>query len=264
MTDEIEIIEEWGRALRAGTPVCLVTVAATKGSTPRKAGAKMLVFADGRTRGTIGGGLVERAMTTAALDALRQRTPRLETFCLDATPADAIGMICGGEMTFLLEPHGAARHLHIFGAGHCGLALARAAAPAGFVIHVYDDRPEVVTRERFPMAASLHTASYDEMSRAFAPVPDAYAAIMTHAHAHDAVVLANIISSQCVYIGMMASNKKKAETWAALAAQGISPAALERVHCPIGLAIGAQTPEEIAVSIVAELISVARQVESPA
>lgn len=262
--DAIEIIEEFGRAARAGTPVCMVTVAATRGSTPRKAGAKMLVFADGSTRGTIGGGLVESHMIAAARDALHTRAARLEVFALTATPADAAGMICGGEMTFLLEPHGAARHLHIFGAGHCGLALARAAAPAGFIIHVYDDRPGVVTRERFPMAASLQSGAYADMARAFTPVPDAYVAIMTHAHAHDAEVLANIIATNCVYIGMMASKKKKAETWAALAAQGISPAALECVHCPIGLAIGAQTPEEIAVSILAELIAVARRIEQPA
>jgi len=260
----IEVIEEWGRAVRAGTPVCMVTVAATHGSTPRKAGAKMLVFADGSTRGTIGGGLVERTMISAALDALRTRVPRLEVFHLDATAADATGMICGGEMTFLLEPYGAARHLHIFGAGHCGLALAHAAALVGFTIHIYDDRPGVVTRERFPMAASLHSGTYEELARAFAPEPDAYAVIMTHAHAHDALVLANIIHAKCVYIGMMASKKKKAETWAALTAQGISPAALERVHCPVGLAIGAQTPEEIAVSIVAEMIDVARRIEQPA
>ncbi len=262
--DDARLIEEWGAALRQGTPVCVVTVAAASGSTPRKAGAKMLVFGDGRTAGTIGGGLVERAMTEAALDALQRRAARLEVFQLNATPADARGMICGGAMTFLLEPCGAGRHLHIFGAGHCGLALARAAAPAGFLVHVYDDRPELVTRARYPMAASLHTGSYDEMTRAFAPAPDAYAAIMTHAHAHDALVLANIINTDCVYLGMMASKKKKAETWAALTARGISAEALERVHSPIGVAIGAQTPEEIAVSILAELIAVARRVEQPA
>ncbi|MCX7847734.1 MAG: XdhC family protein [bacterium] len=256
-----EVIQAWHEALRAGEPVCMVTVAATQGSTPRKVGAKMLVYRDGRTCGTIGGGQVERDITAAALEALQARRAGLRTLQLNASSPAEPGMMCGGEMTFLLEPSGAVRHLHIFGAGHCGLALAQAAAPAGFLVHIYDDRPELVVRERFPMAASLHTGTFAELTRAFTPVPDAYVAIMTHAHAHDAEVLAALIEAPCVYIGLMASQRKRAQTWAALADQGISADALARVHCPIGLAIGAETPEEIAVSIVAELISVARRHE---
>lgn len=254
---DYEIIAAWSEALRAGTPVCAVTVAATCGSTPRKPGAKMLVFADGRTLGTIGGGLVEREMIAAALDALRTRTPQLRTFHLNAASPSEPGMLCGGEMTFLLEPAGAARHLHIFGAGHCGLALARLAATVGFFIHVYDDRPEMVTAERFPMATSLHAGPYADLCRKFQPIPDAYVAIMTHAHAHDAEVLELLINQPVVYLGLMASARKKAETYAALRARGVRAEALERVHCPIGLPIGAHTPEEIAVSIVAELLAVA-------
>jgi len=161
-----------------------------------------------------------------------------------------------------LTPLGHSRNLYIFGAGHCGVALAQAAAAAGFCVHVFDDRAELVTRARFPLAQTLCAAPYAESTRALQPQPDAYMAIMTHAHMADALVLRNISATTNVYLGMMSSTRKREQIFAQLAADGVAPDALARVQAPIGLAINAETPEEIAVSIVAQMIQVARARES--
>jgi xanthine dehydrogenase accessory factor len=256
------LLEHAAAAIRSGQSVCLVTVVETSGSTPRKAGAKMLVFADGRTEGTIGGGLVERAMVAQAAEVLATGAPRLVTHMLQGESAESSEMICGGEMRIYLEPYGRGRHLYIFGGGHCGLALAPVAARVGFAVHVLDDRPEVVTRERFPMAASLTHGTYADIAGRIKLRPDAYLVIMTESHRGDAAVLANVITHEYVYLGMMASTRKRAQTFTALQAQGIAADMLARVHSPIGLPIDSETPEEIAVSITAELVQVARAHEN--
>jgi xanthine dehydrogenase accessory factor len=262
--NDTALFGELAEALRAGKRVCLATVVETTGSTPRKAGAQMLVYADGRSSGTVGGGLIESVMITTARDVLVQGTPRLEDFALNAHSPAERGMVCGGHMRVFLVPLGHSRNLYIFGAGHCGVALCKAAVAAGFCVHVYDDRPELVTRERFADAQTLCAAPYDESTRALQPQPDAYLAIMTHAHMADALVLRNILALPGVYVGMMASARKRAQIFAQLVADGVAPDALARVHAPIGLAINAETPEEIAVSIVAQLIQVARAHDSHA
>ncbi|NLF39932.1 dehydrogenase [bacterium] len=241
-------------ALKAGTPCCLVTVVATTGSAPRHAGASMLVYADGRTVGTIGGSLVERQAISQAVSSVASNQPSLSSFSLASSARENEGMICGGEMTLYFEPHGRARHLYLFGGGHCGLALACAAAPCGFTIHVHDDRPAFASRERFPMAASIECGSYDALSSALDPRPDAFIVIMTEGHAADAAVLRNVIAKNYAYLGMICSRRKRDEVFGALRAQGVPQESLDAVHAPVGLAIGAETPEEIAVSIVAELV----------
>ena len=244
---------------KAGVPFCVVTVTAATGSTPRKAGAKMIVLEDGTIQGTIGGGLVERKMHDRALEVLQSGAPVDETFSLAAETDTSEGMICGGEMRFFLEPHTTGKHIYIFGAGHCGYALARSAALAGFSIHVLDDRPEVATRERYPMAASITVGNYAELSAQVQPTKEAYITIMTEGHSGDETVLENVLRKECWYIGMMASTRKREIIYSNLLKKGITEQELEKVYSPIGLKIAAETPEEIAVSIVAELIQVNRQ-----
>lgn len=241
-----------------GTRVCVVTVVSTKGSTPRKSGAKMLVYPDGKTAGTIGGGAVERVVVEKAIELCGSGEPTTFTFSLEKEAEQKENMLCGGEMTFFLEPLGYAQHLHIFGGGHCGLALAQCAAHAGFVIHVYDDRPEIVSSDRFPHAASLQCDEYAKMSAHLRCDENDYIAIMTQGHIADEIVLENVLKSGAKYIGMMASTRKRKEVFSHLSDKGISDDVLKRIHSPIGVDINAETPEEIAVSIVAELISVSR------
>jgi xanthine dehydrogenase accessory factor len=258
----IALYEDILACLKAGMPFCVVTVTTATGSTPRTAGAKMIVLEDGTIKGTIGGSLVERNMRDRALAALRDGKPRVETYSLAAEQSTSEEMICGGEMTFFLEPHTTGKHLYIFGAGHCGYALARAAAQAGFSIHVLDDRPEVATRERYPMAASITVGDYAEISAQLQPAKDAYITIMTQAHAGDETVLAHVLRKECRYIGMMASTRKREIIYKNLRGNGVTEQELEQVHSPVGLEIEAETPEEIAVSIVAELILVSRQADT--
>jgi xanthine dehydrogenase accessory factor len=256
------IYEDILACLKAGMPFCVVTVTAASGSTPRKAGAKMIVLEDGTIKGTIGGGLVEQKMRDKALQVLRDGTPIVETYSLAAEQSSSEEMICGGEMTFFLEPHTTGKHVYIFGAGHCGYALARAAHLAGFSIHVLDDRTEAATRERYPMAASITTGNYTEISSQLDPAKDAYITIMTQAHAGDETVLEHVLRKECRYIGMMASTRKREIIYKNLRGKGVTDQELERVHSPIGLEIDAETPEEIAASIVAELIRVSRQADT--
>ena len=251
-----DILEQLVSAVESGKPVCLVTVVKAEGSTPRDAGAKMLVFSDGGSVGTIGGSLVEKTMIDKAVEAIKTGKPQLETFRLTESESGEASMICGGEMTIFLEPIRAGKTLLIFGAGHCGHALARTASAAGFVIHVFDDRPDVASRERFPMAASITVGEYDETSAAAEFPADSYIAIMTQGHAADTVVLKNLIKKKYRYIGMMASTRKRDEVFNRLSEIGIAKSLLDKVYSPIGLDINAETPEEIAVSIVAELITI--------
>jgi xanthine dehydrogenase accessory factor len=255
----VSIYEDILSCMKAGISFCMVTVTSAAGSTPRKAGAKMIVLEDGSIKGTIGGGMVEQKMRKKALEVLRDGTPGIETYSLAADHNSSEEMICGGEMTFFLEPHTTGKNVYIFGAGHCGYALARAAHLAGFSIHVLDDRPEVATRERYPMAASITVGDYAEISAQFQPANDAYITIMTQAHAGDETVLEHVLRKECRYIGMMASTRKREIIYKNLQDKGITEQELKRVHSPIGLEIDAETPEEIAVSIVAELIKVSWQ-----
>ena len=260
--NDIDLYKNILMQLERGTPFCVVTVMATGGSAPRKAGAKMIVLEDGTIHGTVGGGLVERKMHDKALEALQRGTSTVETFSLASEKDTSEGMICGGEMTFFLEPHTTGKHVYIFGAGHCGYALARSAVLAGFSIHVLDDRLEVATRERFPMAASITVGNYAEIAAQLEPAREAYITIMTEAHSGDERVLENVIRKECRYIGMMASTRKRKIIYTNLCDKGITAEELEKVHSPIGLGIKAETPEEIAVSILAELIQVDRQTNS--
>ncbi len=163
-------------------------------------------------------------------------------------------MICGGEMQVFIEPISAGSPLYIFGGGHCGLALARLAVETDFAVHIIDDREEIASPERFPMAASITIGNYNKISKEIVLPENAFVAIMTQGHSADADVLENLITKKYFYIGLMASKRKRAQIFGKLAANGIDKKLLENVHSPIGLDIGAETPEEIAVSILAEMI----------
>jgi len=242
-------------AIKSGKSVCLATVIKAEGSTPREAGAKMFVFADGKTVGTIGGSLLEKKVIDKAVEILKNSgTPTIEKFSLKEKGDNKSGMICGGEMQAFIEPISSGNQLYIFGAGHCGLALAKIAAQTGFAVHIIDDRPEIASAERFPMAASITVGEYGKISKEIILPENAFIAIMTQGHSADAEVLKNLIARKYFYIGLMASKRKREQIFTKLAADGIEKNLLEKVHSPIGLPIGAETPEEIAISILSEMI----------
>ena len=244
------------RALARGEAVALVTIVDSKGSTPQRVGAKMLVLADGHTVGTIGGGCYENDAFGKAREALETRQPRLVHYDLSDDFAEESGLICGGQMDVYIDPIEPAPRLYIIGAGHVGYHVARLAPEVGFKVHVLDDREKFANRERFPEADEVTVDSIPEwLDRAEMPA-NGYAVILTRGHTHDMSALRSLVKRDLRYVGLIGSRAKVARIYDALVAEGVPPERLRHVHAPIGLDIGAVTPQEIALSIMAELIGV--------
>ena len=301
---------------RAGTPGAIATVARVRGSTPMPSGTKMLVGAEGRLIGTVGGGCVEADVIGAALDAQARQRPALVTHHLNADLAGDLGLSCGGTVDILVEPLvadeayvrvleaaagaesglvrtgiawdagpvksfeplpvGAGRgepatltrdrrfvverltqppRVFVFGAGHVGGAIARAASAAGFRVVVIDDRAEYADPARFEPGVQVLTADVEAALLRFPLTLADAVVIATRGHRNDALILERIATSPAGYVGLLGSRRKKAVVTKGLTAAGVPAKSLKRVRVPVGLAIGAITPEEIAVSVVAELIA---------
>lgn len=241
---------------RAGIPFVVATVIGTDGATPRKAGAKMVVTRDGPVAGTVGGGAVEERVVERC-KALLASEPIMERFTWDLSSDEAGGMICGGRMEFLLEPYGVRPKAFVFGAGHVGLALARLLSTLRFDITVIDDRAELLSDERLKDARTVCGLPSSVAATLEIPVTS-FCVIATRSHKDDFECLKALVRRDLKYLGLLSSRKKRNELFSRLITEGISRESLERVRCPIGLAIGAETPEEIAVSIAAEMLAVLR------
>ena len=249
-------------ALKRGEPVALVTIVRARGSTPQRTGAKMLVFADGRTIGTIGGGCYESEAFWKARDALTTGRSALLHFNLNDDFAEENGLVCGGQMDVHIDPLEPTPRLYVIGAGHVGQHLGRAAGDAGFRVHVVDDREKFANRERFPDAHEIVVSPLSEWLHAADIPPSAFVAIVTRGHQHDLEAMRALAARDLRYLGLIGSRAKVTRIYDALASEGMPPECLARVRAPIGLAIGAVTPAEIAISIVAEMIAVRRAVET--
>ena len=243
-------------ALERGESAALVTIVSTTGSTPQRIGAKMLVYADGRTVGTIGGGCYENDAFWKAREAIKTRRPDLVHYELSDDFAQETGLICGGQMDVYIEPIEPAPELYIIGAGHVGFHLARLAADVGFRVHIVDDREKFANAERFPSAVEIVVDDIPSWID-HADLPShAYAVIVTRGHTNDLEALRVLAPRELRYLGLIGSRAKVARIYEALTADQMPADVLQRVHAPIGLDIGAVTPQEIAVSILAELIAV--------
>ncbi|MCD6553996.1 MAG: XdhC family protein [Anaerolineae bacterium] len=244
-------------AVERGEAVALATIVRVAGSTPRGVGTKMLIRADGATEGTIGGGELEARVVTAAREALRTGEPRLVSFTLHDAEVGDPG-ICGGEADVFIDvllPHPT---LLIVGAGHVAVPVAEIGALLGFRTVVLDDRAEFANEERFPRADELIVGDIPaELSRL--PVnAQTHVVIVTRGHAQDEAALQAVLDSPAAYVGMIGSRRKVRTVFDHLRAAGVSEDALARVRAPIGLDIGAETPAEIAVSIMAEIVMLHR------
>lgn len=247
-----DIYREILRLSEAGEEAAVATVIAASGSTPREEGAKMLVRADGSIMGTVGGGNIEKQVIRESLEVIKSSKPKKLAYKLTAT--GELGMICGGDTEVFIEPIASAPRLYIFGAGHIGVPLARVARLAEFKPIVIDDRPDFATRERFPDAAELVVSDFASAFAKLGIDERSYVVIVTHGHKGDETVLAGALKTPARYIGMIGSKEKNKAVFSHLLEKGYTQAELDRVHAPIGLRIMAQTPEEIAVSILGELI----------
>jgi xanthine dehydrogenase accessory factor len=243
--------------LKRGETAALVTVIRAQGSTPQRAGAKMLVFADGRTVGTIGGGCYENDAILRARSAIADGRSAVVKYDLNDDFAQENGLICGGQMEVHVDPLQPDPHLFIIGAGHVGFELGRIAPAAGFHLHVVDDREKFASRERFPDAEIIVDSIPEWLHSANIPAA-AFVVVVTRGHQHDLDAMRALAARDLRYLGLIGSRAKVARIYDALVTEGMPAECLERVHAPIGLEIGAVTPAEIAVSILAELIAVRR------
>jgi xanthine dehydrogenase accessory factor len=250
--DIFSFIEE---TKRAGEGVVLATVVKSRGSAPVSPGTRMAVTAR-EISGTVGGGPLEAEVIAAARAALAGGEPRLLSFRLDGEEAGGLGMPCGGEQEIFLDVIHPAPRLLIFGGGHVGRALARVAAAAGFPSTVIDDREEFVDPSRFPEGCRTVRMDFAGDWSGLAITADSAIVIVTRGHNFDRPCLVKSLATPARYIGMIGSRKKVAATLDALAADGIPARADRRVYGPVGLDLGGNTPEEIAVGILAEIIAV--------
>jgi xanthine dehydrogenase accessory factor len=253
----MDLFEEIVRMRSAGLRGALATIVHTSGSIPSYESSKMLVREDGSIAGTIGGGCVEADVWAAAKEVMAQETPRKLVFNLNHDASFDNGLICGGTLEVFVEPILPQPMLYLFGAGHVSLALAKSADAAGFAVTVVDDRDTFANRDRFPMAKTIFT-SFENAFQNILPSRSSYLVLATRGHRDDMRVLAWAVRTAPRYIGMIGSKRKVLSIYQALEREGFRAEEFANVYAPIGLNIGALSPEEIAVSILAELIAVRR------
>jgi xanthine dehydrogenase accessory factor len=239
----------------SGNAGALCMVISSRGSTPRRAGAKMIVYHDGSITGTVGGGELENRVRQAALEAIKNGRPVTLSYTMADTKRGDPG-ICGGQVEVYVEPILPAPTVVVIGGGHVGKAVAHLAKWLGYRVVVSDDRPEFCTRKANPDADLLLPILMKDIPKKLAITPFTYLVLTTRGVDVDADGLPALIESPAAYIGVIGSRKRWATTVKKLLAAGISKTALQRIHSPIGLNINAETPEEIAVSILSEIIMI--------
>lgn len=245
-------------AMRAGIPAALATVILAGGSTPRSAGARMLVRNDGTTVGTIGGGAVEYRVVAEALESIESGRPRR----FEAHLTRDLGMCCGGRMEVYIEPLAPRERVVIFGAGHVARALAPVLLSLEYEVVVVDERDEFATPERFP-GCDVRCTDPRAFAEALPGGPLEHWFVTTHDHQLDQDLCEILLPRECAWIGLIASRAKVARFLVRYRAAGLDEALFRKLSSPVGLDIGAETASEIAVSIAAELVRVRRRSQRP-
>ncbi len=257
MSDNLRLISELLAAQQNGKPVVLATVIKSRGSVPRHSGSKMLVFANGRISGSIGGGEMESRVITEAMAALQDGRTRVLPYSL-VEPSRGDPGVCGGEVEIYLEPYMPPATLFVIGCGHVGQAVAELGHFLGYRVVVTDDREALATPEIIPNA-DLHLPGSFADALAQSPITDnTYIVMVTRNVLVDRDIVPLLIHSPARYIGLMGSDRRWAETKRLLREDGLKAEDFAYLHAPIGLEIEAETPEEIAVSIMAEIIKLRR------
>jgi xanthine dehydrogenase accessory factor len=257
----MNIYEEIVTLQRAGRRGAVATIVNSRGSIPSFQSAKMLIRDDGSIAGTVGGGCVEAEVWQAAREVVSTEKPRTLSFDLNQNPKYDTGLVCGGTLEIFIEPVLPMPLLYIFGAGHVALELFKCARNAGFDCIVADDRDNYASAERFPNALQVIAKDFNEAFAELAPAESSYIVICTRGHRDDMRILRWAVQTPARYIGMIGSKRKAITVFRELTREGLDPSLFNRVHSPVGLDIGAVAPEEIAVSIVAELIAMRRHAE---
>lgn len=254
----MDLYEEVVRMRREGRKCALATIVQVNGSIPSYESAKILVRDDGSMAGTIGGGCVEAEVWNAAREVMDTEKPRRMTFNLGQDAAYDNGLICGGQLEVFVEPVIPQPRAIIFGAGHISKSLCQVLAMSGFGTVVVDNREAFANRERFPAADEVHAAEYEELFEKLEVNSSTYIVIVTRGHRDDMRVLRWAVATPARYLAMIGSRRKVIAVIKELEAEGIPRERFEALFAPMGLDIGALTPEEISVSVAAEMIAVRR------
>ncbi len=252
------ILQELMAVQAAGEPVVLATVVRARGSVPRHAGTKMLVYPDGRQSGTIGGGEMESRVLAEAQAALQDGQPRLRPYAL-VDPAKGDPGVCGGEMEIYLEPYLPPPTVLVIGCGHVGQKTAELAHWLGYRVAVTDDRPELASSETIPHADVYLPGPFADVLGQFKITTSTYIVVVTRNVGLDRQILPQLVDSPAPFIGVMGSRRRWQTTCRQLREDGLGDEAIARFHSPLGLELNAESPEEIAVSIMAEIIMLRRQ-----
>jgi xanthine dehydrogenase accessory factor len=254
----MDLFAEIVRLRQAGQKCALATIVEVNGSIPSYESAKILVREDGSFLGTIGGGCVEAEVWNAAREVIETEKPRHLTFNLGQDAAYDNGLICGGQLNVFIEAIVPQPQALIFGAGHISKSLAKVASLSGFGVTVVDNRESFANRERFPDVDQVLAAEYEDLFSTLPVHSSTYIIIVTRGHRDDMRVLRWAITTQARYIAMIGSRRKVIAVIREFEKEGLSRDQFERIYAPMGLEIGAITPEEIAVSVAAEMIAVRR------
>jgi xanthine dehydrogenase accessory factor len=258
----MDIFEEIIRLRRLGQKCALATIVQVRGSIPSYESAKLLVREDGSILGTVGGGCVEGEVWAAAREVIDTEKPKHLTFNLGQDAAYDNGLICGGQLNVFIEPVVPQPRAIIFGAGHISKGLSKVITLSGFLTTVVDDREQFANRERFPEADEVFADEYEAIFPRLIVHENTYIVIVTRGHRDDMRVLKWAVDTPARYVAMIGSKRKVISVIRELEHEGIPREKFERVHAPMGLDIGAITPEEIAVSVAAEMIAVRRSPDS--
>lgn len=245
-----EIFQKANELMAKGEMFAIATIVRTEGSTPRKPGAKMIVLKDGSTFGTIGGDCVESGTVAEALEAIKEGKSRTVSMALKEEDLGGVGMRCGGVAEVYIEVVKPTPKLLVIGGGHIGAEIAKLGLNVGFSVAVIDP---AARREDFPESVEVIPEPVEKGVPRVDITPQTYVVITT-GHKYDEPALKAVIDSNAAYIGMIGSRRKAAVIYRNLMDEGIPEERLKQVHAPVGLDIGAETPEEIAVSVIAEIV----------
>lgn len=255
----MDIFDEIVRLRKLGQKCAVATIVQVNGSIPSYESAKMVVREDGSMAGTIGGGCVEAEVWNAAREVIASERPKQMKFSLGQDAAYDNGLICGGQLEIFIEPVVPNPKAFIFGAGHISKSLSKVANLAGFASIIVDNRETYANKDRFPEAEEVLAEEYADVFPKLDIRDTSYVIIVTRGHRDDMLVLQWAVNTPARYIAMIGSRRKVLSVIKELEREGPPHGAFERIHAPMGFEIGAITPEEIAVSVVAEMIAVRRQ-----
>jgi xanthine dehydrogenase accessory factor len=258
----MDVYDELIRLRRLGQKCAIATIVQVRGSIPSFESAKLLVREDGSMIGTIGGGCVEAEVWNAAREVMETEKPKHMSFNLGQDAAYDNGLICGGQLDVFVEPVIPSPHAVIFGAGHISKSLCKVASLAGFSTTIVDNRDTFANRERFPEADEIFAEEYEDVFPKLTIHESTYVIIVTRGHRDDMRVLRWAATTQARYVAMIGSKRKVISVVKELEKDGLSREQLDRIYAPMGLELGAISPEEIAVSVAAEMIAVRRNPKS--